>query len=325
VTVIQPVTADEEADGEHTVTVTIGDTERVVPVTVEEPEDPLERGEVGQLVFTARTTDGRLVVSNDANVTDAGYPETAVFRAMGTSGAVPVPLQEGGQFPAELVDVATGVGIGHSITVPVGELFGGEIVEDTQPRETSVPRELTVPVETSYGARQAQQVLDRDTQEGDEVDLPQEGFRVPYTVETIGQREVTFQLAVEVNETFTLVEPWTDAARVTNTTDGQATIDHDPDVAEGDQLTWVDAWGNVTEVVAVDESIQLRHSPPVGLTYERTDPRSGQTISNEIVELTDDEVRIEQTNPHPLAGEPIIFDVTVIDRGQEGPRTQGPR
>lgn len=310
--------ASDVAEGERTVDVSLGGEERAVPVTVAEAEDPLQEGEVGHLRLTARTLGGDLVVTNDENVSQAPFPRTAVFQEQGTE---PIELQisERSQLPPALLDALAGADVGHSLTVKVPAFFGPETTEQTQARETEVPRESTAPTELTLPTQRAQRFLSPNTQQGDEVRVPatDDGQPVPYTVEEASRQQVQFSLALDEGETFTLHEPWPGAANVTNVTDEQATIHEDPNATEGETITWIEPWGDVTEVTSITEdAIVLRHSPSEGLTYEQTDPATEQTIETEIVEVSADEIVAEQTNPHPLAGDAIVFDVTVADRGQ---------
>lgn len=310
---------DEASEGDHTVDVNLGGDQRTVSVEVAEPSDPLGQGDIGHLTFTARTLDGELVMTNDENVSQAPHPEHSAFQAAQSFDPAPAQLSERGQLPAELVRSLVGADVGHDREVHIEEFFGPETLEQTRNRETNLTRELTAPVELSYPTQQAGQFLPRDAQQGDEVDVPvdQAGHRVPYILEEVGRQQVQLSLALDQNDTFTLYEPWPNTANVTDVGEEQATIRVEPGVAEGDVLAWNDAWGNVTEVVEVtDEKIVLRHSPEEGLVYEQTDARSGQAVRTEVLEVTDDEIVVEQTNPHPLAGDTVVFSVTIADRGQ---------
>lgn len=310
--------SDDAAEGEHTVTVSLDGEERVLPVNVEEPAEPFEQGDVPHITFTARTFGGELVLTNDRNVSNASFPESAAFQEPQQFQPLPAQLGPQSQLPGELVDALEGAGMDHSRSVQVDEVFGPEKIEETQAREETVERELSVALTMDLPAQQAQQLLPRGVEEGDEVDIPatQEGHQAPYIVEELSEQQVSLSFALEEGETFTLYEAWPDAANVTDTSGEEATIRLESDVDEGEQLAWNADWGNVTEVTSVNETqIVLRHSPSEGFTYEQTDPRSQETVETEVVEVGSEEIVVEQTNPHPMAGQPLIFDVTVVDEG----------
>lgn len=311
-------TADAAA-GDHEVEVSLDGEERVLPVTLEEPEEPLKRGDAPQLSFTARTLDGELVMTTDENVSEAPFPESVAFQEPNSYQPMQLQLGERSQLPGALVDALVGAGVDHSRSVQVDGFFGPETMEDTRERETAVQRQLNTSIEMTLPARQAQQLIPRDAQQGDEIDVPigQSGQTAPYTIEKLSRQQIQLSLALEAGDEVTLHDAWPGAGNVTNATGQEATIYESPNASAGDTLTWVQPWGEVTEVVEVtEEEIVLRHTPAEGETYERTDPRSGQVIPTEVVDVGEEEIVVEQTNPHPLAGQSVVFDVTVVDRGQ---------
>lgn len=309
--------SNETSEGEHAVEVSVDGEQRTVPVTVETPEDPIERGQVAHLTFSARTQEGELVLTNDENASEAPLPRSASFQEPRSFEPIAPQMTKGGQLPPELVDAVVGSGVGQTQDVEVPELFGPETVEKTQPREQTIQRESTIPTKVDYPPRQAQQILPRDATQGDEVTLNQKGMSVPYTLENMSRQAVSFELALEEGDNFTAYPAWPDAAQVTNLTDSEATVYVTPTDEEGEKLTWIEPWGNVTELASVtDEKFVVRHSPEEGFTYEQPSPRTGQPIQTEVVEVGSDEITVSQTNPHPLAGQTLVFDVTVVDRGK---------
>lgn len=311
--------ASDAAEGEHTVEVSVAGEQRAVPVTVEEPEEPLTRGDAPSLSFTARTMDGELVMTTQQNVSEAPFPESAAFQASNSHQPMQLKLGERSRLPGAIVDALVGAGVNHTRSVQVDEFFGPEKIEQTRERETTIQREVNASTELTLPARQAQQLIPRNAQQGDEVDVPvgQSGQTAPYTIEQLSRQKVKLSLALEAGDQVTLHEAWPGAGNVTNATGEKATIYESPNASVGDTLTWVEPWGNVTEVTEItDEEIVLRHTPEEGLTYEQTDPRSGQAVATEVLSVGPQEITVEKTNPHPLAGQSVVFDVTVVDRGQ---------
>ena len=321
------VSASKDAeDGQRIIEVSVDDEERELPVTVDEADEPVEMGQTANLTFSARTLEGELVLTNDANATSAPIPQAASFQEPRSFGPTSVQISQRSQLPTELVQAINGSEVGHSLTVEVPEVFGPEKVEDQTAREETIERETEIPNQLDLPRRQAQQLIPQDAQEGDEVDVPvtRDGQGVPYVIESLGERQVSLAMALDEGANVTLYEAWPDQAQVTNTTGENATIQLSPDVKEGHTLTWNENWGNVTEVTSyTNETIVLRHTPEIGTTYETTDRRSQQAIETEVVDLTEDQVILEQTNPHPLAGQTIVFDVT-IESAQDAPQQPRP-
>lgn len=316
---------EDASEGDHEVVVSLSDadgqiTEAVVPITVETPSEPLKPGEVGMLQLTARTQDGALAITNDQAVAEAPFPEAEGYQDPQQFQPIPAPLTPRGQLPSQLVQAVVGTDVNHSLSVDVPEVFGPAQIENERAREETVEREVQIPVEIDVPTRQAQQFLPRDAQEGDEVDLPvvqNASAGVPYTVESLTQQQVSFDLALEESETLTLYQAWTHGANVTEVRAEQATLYVTPTQSEGETLTWVEPWGNTTEIVEVtNETITLRHDPEPGLTYTTQNRQSQQPVETTVVEVTEDTIVLSQDNPHPLAGETLSFDVTVLDRQQ---------
>lgn len=320
------VSAPEDADeGEHAVVVSLetpdGESlERVLSVTVETPSDPLEQGEIGMLELTARTQDGGLAFTNNETVANAPLPEAPGYQAPQRFDPIPAPLSPRGQLPAELVQAVIGSDVNHSLSVEVPEAFGPASIENPQPREETVEREVQIPSEIEVPARQAQQVLPRDAQEGDEVDLPVTGnpnAPAPYIVDKLGQQQVRFTFAHEAGERLTLYPAWPDGANVTEVGEENTTLYVTPTQSKGERLTWVEPWGNTTEITEItDATVTLRHSPEEGLSYTKQSRRSQQPVEATVVNVTQDQIIVSQENPHPLAGQTLVFETTILDRKQ---------
>jgi FKBP-type peptidyl-prolyl cis-trans isomerase 2 len=312
------ISADDSAEeGEHVVEVSLGEETRTLTVNVDEPDDPLTQGEQAEVTLTMRTEDGGVAMTNDEFVAEAPVPKASDYQEPDTFKPASIPLSPRTQLPEELLDALTGADANHSISVDAPGAFGPAEFQENRSREETVEREISASANLTLPPRQAQQILPRDVSEGDEVDVPvtQDNQALPYVVESMGQQQISLSLALEEGDNATLYEAWPNAAQVTNVTDGEATVRLDPGVEEGDTLTWNEHWGEVTEVTNVtSEQITLRHSPEEGLTYERMNERTQQAIETEVIEVTEDKIVISQANPHPLGGETVIFDITVLGR-----------
>jgi FKBP-type peptidyl-prolyl cis-trans isomerase 2 len=332
------VTAPEDAEeGEHGVLLDVdpkdGEPAQArVPVEVATPEDPLGSGEVANLTLSALTLDGQLAYTNDEAVANASLPKAPGYQDLGTYRPIPAPVGERAaqqsQLPVQLLGALNGTGVGHSLYVEVPDAFGPEFQNSTQPREETVDRTLETQASIELPPQQAQRFVSPNAQEGDEVRLPLAGPQapgIPYVLVNKTQQSLGFELAAEEGGALTLYEAWPDATVVDAIDNGTATLNTTPPDEEGNLLTWNQDWGKTTELVSVNATtITLRHGPEEGITYVQTDQRSGQTINTTVVEVTEDEIVLQQENPHPLGGETLGFAVTVEDKAQPQQPTVGP-
>lgn len=321
-----PVTVPADAEaGEHQVVVSLstpdGEQRRHVTVTVSEPEATLSEGQFAIVHITARTPDGRLALTTDANMSDEPFRTTASFQPPQQGGPTQIPLQAQAQLPEGLLDGLVGTGIGHDVSVEVVEAFGAETVDQPQPREETIERQIQQQhiSELPRDQAEAQGFVDESSQEGDPVEVP--GTSLPYVVDAINETQVDVRLDVEENETYTLFEAWPDAAEVEEIANNTVTFFLTPDQEPGETFTWREEWPQATEIVEMTEAvIVLRHSPEVGTTYQQPGPQ-GQPTELTVTELTDEEIIVSQDNPHPLAGLTLTFDMHVVDQ-QQPPQQQ---
>lgn len=326
---------DDAEEGEHRIVVSLTtpdgpSIEREITVDVETPSDPLEEGEIGMLTLTARTQEGGLAFTNDATMANAPLPEAEGYQPPQQFQPLPAQLSPASQLPAPLVDAVVGSGINHSLSVEVPDAFGPASIEDQRDREETIQRQSQVPSQIEVSRQQAQQVLPPDAQEGDEVPLPvtsNPDAPAPYIVEELGQQTVTFTFALDEGERLTLHAPWPDATNVTQVGPEQATLYTTPTQPEGQTLTWVEPWGDTTRIVEItDETVTLQHNPEPGLTYTQASRQSQEPVETTIVEVTEDQIVVSRENPHPLAGELLLFEITIVDRRdapQQSPQPPG--
>lgn len=319
------VSAPEDAGtGSHEVVVTLegpdGASQALtVEVEVTQPDETLAEGEIAMLHLTARTQEGKIAFTTDGNISDSALPKAEGFQPPQQPGPTQVPLQQQAQLPGDLLEKLVGAGVGQDLSTEVAEAFGPETIEQTQQRRETIERTQEQQRATEVPRQMAQQqgLIDRSTEEGDEIEIP--GTPLPFVVEVLNETSVVLALDVAENETYTLYEAWPNATEVTEVNETTVTLYTTPRQETGERFTWNPDWPEATEIVEItDEQIVLEHSPEVGTTYTQTD-RQGQTIELTVGEVTEEEIIVHRDNPHPLAGQTLIFEIH-IDGRQQAPQ-----
>lgn len=329
------VAATPDDEGEHKVIVEIeaGDEvlQRPILVTIESPEEPLEEGDQAALTFTAVTDEGAVAFTNHETTATSALEHAEGYQEAQAFDPFEVPLMAQAQLPTPLLEGVLGLGANYSVDADVPEAFGPEKHEMPEPREETVPRTLELPVEQEFPREDAEQfgLVPPDAEEGDVVDMPNmedpdPANMFPYEITELTEQTVYFQLDLDEGDTITLHEPWPDATNVTQKGDEQATLKTTPPQGEGDTVTWVEEWEETTEIVSItDDEIVLRHNPKIGLEYTQMNPQTGQSATITVADVTEEEIILEQDNPHPLAGETLTFVVTVNEKIDAPPPAAG--
>lgn len=329
------VTATGDDEGVHEVLVELeaGDqvVERSIVVTIENPEDPLQENDQAALTFTIVTDEGSIAFTNHETTATSPVPKAEGYQEAQEFDPFEVPLSAQAQLPPTLMEGLMGLGANYSVNADVPDAFGPEKNEMPEPREETVPRTLELPIDQEFPRGQAEQfgLIPPDAEEGDVVDMPNmddpdPSSMFPYEITELAEETVYFHLALDEGETLTLHEPWPDATNVTHKGEEQATLKTTPPQGEGDTITWVEDWGETTEIVSItSEEIVLRHNPEIGLEYTQMNPQSGQATTITVADVTEEQVILEQDNPHPLGGETLTFIVTVNEKMQAPPPPEG--
>ncbi len=331
-----PAGADEEA---HEVIISVesgGETRELeYTLNVEQPENPIEEGKQVSTHVSARTQEGELVLTTQQDIANASLPHSEAYQPPQQFDPLPLPAMRGGQLPEEVVDGLIASGEGHTVTVEVPEFFGPTDMEEELPRTETVARDSQEQRFIEIPRQQAEQqgFISSDAQEGDAVDLP--GIPLPYVIDGFTEGEqgeiVVIRADVDEGDTLTLQEAWPDAAEVTELDDEAVHLYVTPQQQQGERFTWVEGWDDATEITGMNETvIELRHSPETGLTYQETNPQTGEEAEATVIAVDDETVTVSRANPQPLAGETILLDMTIVEiledqMGQPGPGQQQPQ
>lgn len=332
-----PADADE---GDHDVVVTVdsgdGETRNVeYTLNVEQPESPIEEGQQVSTHVSARTQEGELVLTTQQDIANASLPHSEAYQPSQQFDPLPLPAMHGANLFEEVVDGLIASGEGHTVTVEVPEFFGATTIEDDLPRTETVARDSQEQrfIEIPRPQAEQQGFVSSDAQEGDPVDLPQ--IPLDYVIEEFrdGEQGETVVIRADVDEgdRVTLQEAWPEAAEVTELDDEAVHLYVTPPQQEGDRFTWVEGWDDATEITRMNETvIEVRHSPEEGLTYEETNPETGEEAEVTVIAVDDETITVSRVNLQPHAGETILLDMTIVEiledqMGQPGPGQQQPQ
>lgn len=322
---------DGAEPGTHEVLIRVvdsgGDGVAEVTLTVEvAAADPtVEEGQTAVVHFTGRLSDGAVFATNVQAVDNASVPKDDLYRPpQGPQAFQPAPVdtRPGAGLIEGIRRLIVGTGVGHTVTetVPAHLAFGNETIRSEQPREESVDRNVTQQRVFEGRLQIFGSLINETTEEGDIVEVPFGDGHMPYEVTHLNDTHANITAFVEVGDRFTHTAAWPNATEVVeiDADANEVRLRETPTTDVGEAFTLRPEWPNATEVVEVtNATIRIRHSPEVGTTY--TQQTQQGPIEVTVVELTDDAVVVEQDNPHPLAGEPLAFDITVVEVQQAPP------
>lgn len=338
------VTLDVPADlaqGEHALRLTLvdaqGETLReredaavlavLAPAPGYEPGDSVTTRWTGRIAAT-----GRVFETNDPALLRANLDGTSTFRFS------PNPFPSRG--PQPLPGVQSGMegmqaGESRTFTVPAAQAYGNATMEQRVPREESLPRLFTFTDDCSaedeaegrcsaisrvVGRAEIARYLE-STGQGDNTTI-QEGATFNLTqgpnvfverISDVTDTDARITLVLEEGDAFTFYPYWPNGTVVTEANATHAVLTTTPTTSQDEGITMRAAWPEMTHVVEVtDTEIIVRHSPPVGYSY--TSPGGiGQTPTQVTVsQVTEDEVVLSAPSNDPVAGQDVIFDVTLL-------------
>lgn len=304
----------EGASGDHEVVLDVSGAtvdQITIPVAVDAGGETLEAGAVALVDVVLRTEDGTLALNSRADVESSALPRSEGYQPAPEPGPMPLTLSPQ-ELPPEILDPLTALAIGHSTTVALPDFFGATQEEQEQPREESIDRRTTLDRFQSMDRQMAQQqgIIDDSTQEGDSID----GGGLSYIVETLNDTTLRLEVDAAEGDRVSFYEPWPEATVVEDRTANEVIFRTDAPTETGERFTWQPDWPDATEVVSTnDTDIVLRHSPEVGTTYQANTQQG--PVEQEVTAVDEDAIVITQDNPHPLAGETIFLEATMVGEG----------
>lgn len=298
------------ASGTHEVLLDVtGATHERVSISVEVAEgDGLGEGATAEVDLVLRTGNGTIALNTRGDVANAPLPRTPDYQPPPEHAPQPLALSSQ-QLGPEILGPLAGLAVGHSVTVSLEDYFGPEIQEAEEPRDETLDREFEMQRFQSLSRQAAEQegLIDGSTQEGDAI----EAGLFTYIVETLNDTTLRVELDIDEGDRVTLHDRWPEATVAASRDATTVVLRTDPPVEEGEMFTWRSEWPDSTEVTQVNgTAIVLRHTPEVGLTYE-TATQAGPAQS-EVISVSEDTIIVEQGNPHPLAGQTMYLEATLV-------------
>lgn len=280
-------------------------------------------GDSASVIYTGRlSATGRVFNTNDNALLDKPFPQTDNYRASpGLLGVTTVPRVS---VVAGFYEGMLGMQPGESRTIsfPPEKGYGNATIEEREERDERIDRAFELELETEAVARDVFDGYVAETGQGEgagfeagEVFVFTQGAnRWPYRIEAINETTVTYTLAVQVGERYTLYPFWENGSEVASVNETHATFVTTPTTGEGETFTARSHWEGMTEVKEVTETeIVMRHSPPVGHQYEVSQGSFQPPRRYTVTEVTEEEIVVVTPSTNPLAGQDLTFDVLLVE------------
>lgn len=294
-----------------------------VTVRVPGPGDAVDEGERAVVYYVGRLEDGAMFNTNHPAFGDAPLPRTADYRK--STGNLTIETGAGANVIPGFWRGVLGMveGETRTITIPPSQAYGEKIVRETVNRTTTFERRFEIevnPLTRPYSSfvehvTTSGQGSAEDYEVGDTFTLAQGTNVWTMKLTAITNDTITYIPAPPVGTKFTLpASPpaWQNASVVESVDEEKIVLYTTPPQKVGERFTFLAHWPGASEVLRLtDDEIVLRHTPSVGLEYVPSTQPGAPTYTVERVE--EDGIDVVHESPHPLAGETLVFDVTVLD------------
>lgn len=279
------------------------------------PAARFEPGDGGQVLYTGRiTATGRVFNTNDPLISGLNFPKTDTYRP--STGLLPISARLVPGFLEGIVGMQPGES--RTFTFPPEKGYGNATNEERIPREDVLDRTFVLDVREETVGRDVFEGYVQETGQGTSFEVGDVFFfeqlpnRWPYRITQMDAAEVTYVVAVEAGQVYTLMPFWPETSEVVSVNDTAVEFYTTPTTAVGETFTMRAQWPNMTTLESVNEThVVVRHSPPVGHTYG-VGSGAVQTNQATVRELTDDEIVIATPATNPLAGKDLTFDVLLV-------------
>lgn len=310
--------------------VQVGSQEAEVQVTVKAPTGGTEAAGNHQATvhYIGRLTDGKIFDTSVREIALGPFPTTETFRPRTNPQPLQVNLDpRAGQVISGFREAVEGLEVGETTTaiLPPSEAYGAARIHENVSATTELQRQEEVPrflrdfprnqLPPDFGIE--------DAEEGDWINYTtsqgETSLTFSFRLIEKGEETVTLERMERVGDTTTFYAPWPNATEVVNVTEESIVFETTPPEGLGG-FTWdvnpnshMAAWENATRVVQVNETtIVLSHQPEEGLEYEASSNPRAPPQTYTIHEVTDEEIHVSTTNPNPLGGKTLLFDVRLV-------------
>lgn len=278
--------------------------------------------------YIGRLADGKIFDTSVREISLGPFPTTETFRQRTNPQPLQVNLDpQAGQVISGFRDAVQGLEVGETQTaiLPPSEAYGAARVHENVSATTDLQKQEEVPrflrdfprnqLPPDFGIE--------DAEEGDRINYTtsqgEASLTFMFRLVEKGNETVTLERMERVGDTTTFYAPWPNATEVVEVTEETIVFETTPPEGLG-SFTWdvnpnshMASWENATTVDQVNETtIVLRHQPEEGLEYEASSNPRAPPQTYTVHEVTDEEVHVSTSNPNPLGGKTLFFDVRVV-------------
>lgn len=287
------------------------------------PADGFQPGETARVVYTGRlASNGRVFNTNDLKLERLDFPKTETYR-FSAGGSFEVRTSPRPSVVQGFYEGLLGMQPGETRTVTFSpeKGYGNATIEETVPREEVIERRETITLPTpaltvdefAGFLTDTNQGVPGDYEVGETVRNEREGEVYVYRITEKTADQVKLILHLEVGERHTLHQQWSNASAVESVNATHAVFVTTPTTAPDEAFTFHPHWPDMSRIVRVDdESIVVRHDPPVGNTYTQGGFQGTQEYT--VVSVGDDVIVVSTPSTSPLAGQTLTFDILLLER-----------
>lgn len=294
----------------------------LVTVRVLAPAKGFGEGDTAQVRYTGRlAASGFIFDTNDPFVNVLSFPSTADYQPHGSQ---PLPVEH--DVPGVIEGFLEGLegmqaGESRTITFPAEKGYGPATQPQSVDREETLERVFDLDLKTDAVSRDVFDNYVSSTKQGNGSDFEVgEVFRFeqgpnqwPYRIVTLDDEKVEYVLDVKIGEAYTLYPFWEGASKVESVNETTARFLTTPTDEVGEAFTMRSYWPDMSSIVNLtDESVVVRHSPPVGFKFTQPGGQTQPSREAVVQEVTDDSIIVGVKSDNPLAGQALTFDVEIL-------------
>jgi FKBP-type peptidyl-prolyl cis-trans isomerase 2 len=266
-----------------------------------------QAGDAVDADYVGRLANGTMFDTSVQALAQAPFPHDPIQHPF---QPLSVSLTAEAQVIPGFLDGLLGMAEGQSKTIVLSpdQAYGNATRLDEVPRTSDVQRlSQPFPRVQHFPRGVLGNRLNASSQVGDTLFLQDPtGNTRTYTITALDQTNVTLLWDVRVGDTFTLTPLWPNQSHAVNVTNDTVVYRTDP-LDTNATLTYYSFWPNMSRIAGMnDTTIVVQHSPPVGLNFSV--PRGGPA---QVLALNDTAIQVLSTNPNPLAGQTLYFDITL--------------
>lgn len=320
---------DEFEVGEHSIDVrllegvddVVHERDGLLHINVLPPAAGFADGDAGEAIYTGRlSATGRVFNTNDRSLVGHNFQKTEGYRF--TDTILPVQTRPRASVVAGLAQGMMGMQPGESRTVsfPPSLGYGPATLNQTFPRDETVSRTLTVRNDEQSVARATFDAYINETGQGDPAtlasgsvfQLQEEGNLWPYRLTNVSDQVVSYKLAANPGENYTIYPFWASASTVVEIDEVKVVFFTTPTTEPGgESFTFKAHWPKMSTLQSVNEThFVIRNTPVVGFPFTQVVGNTPRELT--IIRVDDTVITAALPSQNPLAGKDLTFDVTLM-------------